>query len=248
MTQRNYPVKLCKPNPLHQKYNAATPVVIPNLVDWTSQFPPTDDQEQTSSCTAHGICGHLERLEIVQKETYVKLSRDFVYYGERDIEHDVNKDAGAIIANGIHFVCTAGAAPEAIWQFSAQDLFAKPSMEAYKEAAAHKGLQPFAIGQSATDIQHALASGNTIIFGISVFSSLESNEVARTGLVPMPSTHDEAMGGHCIVLVGYDRIKKLYKFRNSWGPWGDNGYGYLPFDYVHDPALASDFFTIAKIS
>lgn len=248
MTKRVYPVKLGQPNPLHQKYNAATPVVIPAVVDWTDQFPSVDDQGQTSSCTAHGICGSLERLEIVEKETYVKLSRDFVYYGERAIEHDTNKDAGAMISNGIRFVCTTGVPPEAEWQFTDADLFAKPTLEAYKDASLHKGLQPYSVAQVPNEIQHALASGNTIIFGISVYESLESDEVAKTGVVPMPGADEQCEGGHCIVLVGYDKGKQLYKFRNSWGNWGDGGYGYLPFDYVHSETMASDFWIISKIS
>jgi C1A family cysteine protease len=42
-------------------------------------------------------------------------------------------------------------------------------------------------------------------------------------------------GGHAICFVGYDSKKKLIKFKNSWGTnWGDNGYGYLPYNYIND--------------
>ena len=56
------------------------------------------------------------------------------------------------------------------------------------------------------------------------------------------------LGGHAIVIVGYDEEKRLFTFRNSWGEdWGDKGYGYLPYDYVCDKDLASDFWVITKI-
>ena len=35
--------------------------------------------------------------------------------------------------------------------------------------------------------------------------------------------------------VGYDDTTRLVKFKNSWSPyWGDNGYGYLPYQYIVD--------------
>ncbi|HLG96380.1 MAG TPA: hypothetical protein VKX49_08720 [Bryobacteraceae bacterium] len=47
----------------------------------------------------------------------------------------------------------------------------------------------------------------------------------------------------------YDDAKQLFTFRNSWGSsWGDQGYGYLPYAYVLDPSLASDFWVILSES
>jgi C1A family cysteine protease len=68
-----------------------------------------------------------------------------------------------------------------------------------------------------------------VALGIAVYESLESEEVARTGEIPVPQ---EFLGGHAILAVGYDDEKELVIIRNSWGKdWGDAGYGYLPYDY-----------------
>ena len=90
--------------------------------------------------------------------------------------------------------------------------------------------------------------GFPIVFGISVYESFESEEVAKTGIVQLPEKTEKMLGGHAIVIVGYDQEKHLFIFRNSWGEdWGDKGYGYLPFEYVCDKDLASDFWVVNKV-
>ena len=39
-------------------------------------------------------------------------------------------------------------------------------------------------------------------------------------------------GGHAMVIIGYDDTKKALRIANSWGTnWGDNGYGWIDYDY-----------------
>ena len=45
--------------------------------------------------------------------------------------------------------------------------------------------------------------------------------------------------------VGYDDAKQWFIIRNSWGTgWGMKGYFTLPYAYVTDASLASDFWTM----
>jgi C1A family cysteine protease len=62
----------------------------------------------------------------------------------------------------------------------------------------------------------------------------------------MPNTtKEQLLGGHAILLIGYDDKTKVFKFQNSWGVgWGDKGYGYIPYDYVLDNNLAFDLCTV----
>ena len=102
-----------------------------------------------------------------------------------------------------------------------------------------------------------LADGLPIIIGISVYDSFESDAVAATGKVLMPDTNAETcLGGHCLLLVGFQDANSCITC-NSWGPtpdelakdpnsgWGDRGYCYIPYAYLTDPNLASDFWTIS---
>jgi C1A family cysteine protease len=48
-----------------------------------------------------------------------------------------------------------------------------------------------------------------VALGIAVYESLESEEVARTGEIPVPQEGEELLGGHAILAVGYDDEKEL---------------------------------------
>ena len=67
-------------------------------------------------------------------------------------------------------------------------------------------------------------------------------------VVPMPKEGEEVIGGHAIFGCGFLEDKKQFIFRNSWGEsWGDQGYGYIPYDYLLNSDLASDFWTVTRV-
>jgi len=92
------------------------------------------------------------------------------------------------------------------------------------------------------EIKSRLATGYPIAFGFTVYPDLESEKVANTGLLPMPTYGEQPIGGHEVLIVGYDDATQLFKIRNSWGPgWGLSGYFLMPYAYATNPKLASDF-------
>ena len=65
----------------------------------------------------------------------------------------------------------------------------------------------------------------------------------------MPDVNKEKLlGGHAVMAVMYDDNLRVFGCRNSWGDkWGDEGYFYLPYDYILDEKLASDFWIITSV-
>lgn len=72
-----------------------------------------------------------------------------------------------------------------------------------------------------------LASGKGIAFGIHVDSTFKSYD---SGVWNYPSGAT-ALGGHAIVIAGYDDSKQAFYVRNSWGyDWGESGYIWIGYD------------------
>jgi C1A family cysteine protease len=66
----------------------------------------------------------------------------------------------------------------------------------------------------------------------------------------MPNTAtEEYLGGHAILIVGYDLVKQTFLVRNSWGPdVGIGGYFEFKSEFILDPKLSSDFWVISRVS
>jgi C1A family cysteine protease len=96
-------------------------------------------------------------------------------------------------------------------------------------------------------LKQALASGYPVAFGFEVFTSFETEAVAETGIQLLPQPHEHHMGGHAVLMVGYDDADQTFLVRNSWSAeWGISGYFKMPYAYAVDSKLASDFWVINK--
>ena len=64
------------------------------------------------------------------------------------------------------------------------------------------------------------------------FMLFPSTRKAQNGHIPIPKPGEKGLGFHSVCVNGYSREKRYFIFLNSWGrEWGDNGSGYLPFEY-----------------
>lgn len=228
-------------------YSAIAPVraVLPDKVDLRSKCSPVENQGNLGSCTANALVGALEFLEIKDGAKFVDLSRLFVYYNERAIEGTVNQDSGAYIRDGIKSLAKLGVCPEPEWPYRISDFTKKPGAQCYRDAKKHQITSYHRI-VTVDEMRSCLADGFPFVFGFTVYTAFESQTVARSGVVNMPSPGEQVLGGHAVVGVGYDDTKKRFWIRNSWDTdWGQDGYFTMPYDYL-DPKsnLADDFWTI----
>jgi C1A family cysteine protease len=213
---------------------------------WLGDLPPQGD---LGSCTANAIAGAVEFDQMKQGLAEATPSRLFIYYGERVIEGTVAQDSGAMIRDGMKVMVKSGAPPEPLWPYDVARFAEQPPQAAYVEALNHQVLAYARVNQDARSLKAMLASGFPVVFGFTVYESMMTPAVQASGNVPMPGwVFDAVLGGHAVLLVGYDDSTQLFRFRNSWGTgWGQAGYGTLPYAYVTNDNLADDFWTVRLI-
>jgi C1A family cysteine protease len=241
--------------PDHRDFLYAAPVemiaALPTNVDLRPGCPTVYDQGKLGSCTANAIGAALEFEQKKQGMKSFTPSRLFIYYNERVIENTVNSDSGAQIRDGIKTVASIGACPELPdWPYDIGKFAVKPpDVPAYKDAPLGKALQYNRVPQMLNQMKGCLASGYPFVFGFTVYEGFESDQVAKTGVVPMPAAGEAVLGGHAVMAVGYDDSTQRFIVRNSWSSaWGMNGYFTMPYAYPTDSNLAEDFWTISLVA
>lgn len=227
------------------------PMALPPVADMSGHpcMPPVYNQGACSSCTANAIGGALQyEWRQHQKGPDFVPSRLFIYYNERWLDGDVPYDNGATLRNGMKAINKWGFAKETLWPYVIKNFAKKPPVVAYSDGERRKVYQYSRVNQTRNDLCGALAANQPIVFGFAVYSSFDSRTVSKTGVVPMPKASERRLGGHAVLLVGYDMTRNLYMFRNSYGTtWGQKGYGYLPFEYLENGDLASDFWVVKSL-
>lgn len=215
------------------------------------RMPPVLDQGHLGSCTANAIANAMRYCEKKEAKPDVARSRLFIYFNERKMEGTVGSDSGAQIRCGIKTINRTGACPESEWPYDVSKFTECPPEKAYKDAKGCRALKYMRVRQDLASIKHALISDYPVIFGFKVFSSMETEAVKSSGDIPLPDPKkgDTLLGGHCILIVGYREKDKRFLIQNSWGEdWGDAGFGTIPYDYVTNPELASDFWVVEFVS
>ncbi len=219
---------------------------LPEKVDLRPLCPPVYDQGSLGSCTANAISAAIQFERLKQKliPDFVP-SRLFIYYNERVMENSIASDAGAQIRDGIKSVATQGDCPEPDWPYDIEKFSLKPAKQCYKDALKYTAVQYQRLPQILNQMKGCIASGYPFVFGFSVYSGFENENVAESGELNMPTSKESLLGGHAVVAVGYDDKTQRFNVRNSWGKsWGIKGYFTMPYAYLADSNLADDLWTI----
>lgn len=222
---------------------------LPTQVDLRQWASPIDNQGDLGACTGFSIKAARELMSIRDgKPAYVPLSPLFLYYYERKQEGTIDEDAGAQITTGMEVLQKLGVAPEALWSYDDRNDENPVTKEKFQQAPsgqAYSAARAFKVGEykpldTLRDIRYELAHRNPVVIGIEVYQAFYDTQ---TGVLPIPNPQEQSQGGHAVLVVGYDDVKKRLIVKNSWGSdWGDRGYFYMPYEYVR-LGLASEALT-----
>jgi len=236
------------PDPRDFKFKVTAPIPLPSLVDLRPKCPPIYNQYELGSCTANAMGGAFQFEQKKQGKEDFMPSRLFIYYNTRAIEGTIDSDAGATLRNTMKALVDDGTCPEEKWSYIVSKFANKPTFCCYQIAKNNQVLQYLRVTHDLNEIKQCLAQGHPIAFGMMLFESFMTQDVANSGNAIMPLPNESAIGGHAVLAVGYDNAKNCLIVRNSWGEnWGDKGYFYLPYQYITTPNLAADFWTIRLV-
>lgn len=234
-------------------FNAFPPKpIVVKSASLRSGMPKVYDQGQLGSCTGNAIAGAFEYDQMKQGLKDFMPSRLFIYYGERSIEGTIPLDNGASLRDGFIVINKSGVCSEVTCPYDIANFTNKPSVNAYTEALTHKSVKYMSIPATVTALKQAIVEGYPVIIGFSVPQSFESQSLATTGFMTIPTQKDKIIGGHAVVICGFNdnltnnNTTGFFEVRNSWSPdWGLGGYFWLPYNNVN--TLVSDCWVLETV-
>jgi C1A family cysteine protease len=217
-------------------------------VDPRSDMPPALDQGELGSCTANAT-GRAFRYDTIKDgKDCGELSRLWIYYFERALEHTLGQGDTGATGHDAYRVALHGIPAEKDYPYIVGRYDEKPpnvQPRAYKLSKPVHALRP-----AEQDFDRALSNGQTISYGFTVYESFEAGDWSSTsGVMPMPGRGEGVLGGHENLICGYlkdypDDYLSLNSWSTAWGIFG--GYFLIPKAFVLQSGAASDFRTIVR--
>lgn len=241
--------------------------VLPDKADLREWCTPVYDQGLLGSCTAHSAVGVVEYFEKRLSGSYIDASKLFIYKTTRNLL-GVTGDTGAWLRSTMGALVLCGTPAERYWQYTdhSPEFDKEPPAFVYSVAKSYRAIKYFRHDPTSLKLSPAavlesvkkyIAAGIPSMFGFLGFNSFEQSDVP--GAIPFPCSDEASQWGHAVVAVGYDDSKKITNIlcnnttigalliRNSWGNgWGEQGYGWLPYEYVLSN-LAWDFWSLLSM-
>lgn len=271
---RDYSPEHKEIKPVLQEIGLAEPekASLPSSVDLRPWCSKIENQGSLGSCTAQAGVGLVEYYERRAFGTYIDASRLFLYKATRNLLGWTG-DTGAFIRSTMGAMVLFGVPPERYWPYTTAEpapvapptyhFDMEPPSFCYAFAQNYQAIKYYRLDPPVTPVATLLQRAKTYLaanlpsmFGFTVFSSMGQAEI--TGRIPFPCSGEKVLGGHAVVAVGYDDAVTIENticgkettgallIRNSWGKdWGDNGYGWLPYEYVLR-GMARDWWTLLK--
>ena len=206
-----------------------------NSIDWSKQMSPVKDQGHLGSCVSFAVASlkewqeRKENLFEGKDDKIYDFSEQWIYYNAKKIDGYPDEE-GTDLRSAFKVLQKIGVPCEKGWKYNDEEV-GKP--ESWSHLIARWAL--IKSYERITTIDQLFKTLNTgpVVIGIQVFEEIMN--VGNNGVVPYPGNTLHSLGGHAICLVGYNNDNKQFKFKNSWTEkWGENGYGYLSYDYVYN--------------
>lgn len=227
---------------------------LPSHYDISARGPAVWDQGNLGSCTAHATLRCVEYAanqhadaNHLPRPFHSRPSRLYEYANSRILEGTpLTEDSGATIEDAFKAVAKYSVPDETYWTYDPNHFFVKPPQAAYDAAHKFTHFASAAVPQTELAIKQAIFNGFPVAIGIQVYDSMMAEQCITTGIIPMPDTTKESLqGAHALTAVSFSDTERMFTLANSWnvtcGLPNKPGYFKIPYDYVLNPNLASDF-------
>ena len=223
---------------------------LPTFKDLSEYLPPIGNQGRQSSCVGWAAAYALKSFqEKVENKITILFSPSFIY-------NQINngQDGGARFIDALNLLSQEGAARYDDMPYNENDWVTQPTQTAIENA------KPFRIDywrqvniMDIKEVKNQVTAGYPVVIGTEVDQGFQAGKrVGATDYI-WKSRQGNSIGGHAMLVVGFDDSRHAFKIMNSWGPtWGNDGFCWLDYTYftqaVKEGYVAKDAVNTATIT
>lgn len=202
-------------------------VVLQPWVDYTQYLPAVRDQMEVGACTGFGIgAEHYAAAFMNGSQPSEWYSPVWLYNGARSMEGTLGIDAGAMPDDVYDWVQANGLLYERFWPFTGLLDPNAPSAEQKAQAFRYASYSHIRVDNGESGIISALSDGHCVAVGMPW--PKEWVEGSKD-ILAKPGPGTLIVGGHEVLLYGYDEARGFFRMQNSWGTgWSDGGRARIP--------------------
>lgn len=222
---------------------AATPFAgdnLPRSVDMADRMPPAGNQGKQSSCVAWAVgyaCkSYQEKYEENSSYWNSGAINNNAVFSPAFIYNQINNgvDGGSLFVDALNVLSQQGAVKWADMPYNERDYLTRPNNDIKTKAKKYK--IDFWRRVNFADIKEVKAqlnAGFPVIIGAMIDQGFVNNGRNNSGQdFVWTSASGERLGGHAMLVVGYDDNKNAFKILNSWGQhWGNRGYCWISYSF-----------------
>src|ERR1019366_3976033 len=175
---------------------------VPQHVDLREWGGPIKDQGEEGSCTGHAFSSAREWIARKYEKASPILSAQCLYVEELIADGSFPNDDGAMPRTGCQVLTAKGCCEASLYPYVAGK-FTDPTAEQAQNALKYKTGAYHRLG-SLSDYLRCLADATPwpVAVGFTVYESFMSQQVADTGVMPIPKPGEEQQGGHEVLCLG----------------------------------------------
>lgn len=199
-----------------------------------SAFTTIHDSGAEGSVVGHAIAAAME-ISLAVAGRSERLSARYAYEKARVVSGMKPFDGdGATIPSGLQTARKFGIPLDDAWPYRATER-ELPVDQTWEDLDKVRPRFKAAVHQIRRyeEVPYHLALRRPIVTGFTVYGdSWYGERATESGWIEL-AEEQNVVGGHAVVIVGFDGQRNALKFANSWGSgWGDSGFGYISRDAV----------------
>jgi len=230
MTEQQFGLGLIGPDPKDERDLQLSAFIseatIPQVFSYRSKTTPLKNQSSFGGCAAFAGVGAKEYQENTEGELEDLSEQDL--YGKAKTRDGFGGE-GTTLRAIVESLYKEGVCEESYFPYEAKyPPTNSPKPGAVENAAKYKITNYANINNTIDAVTQAVYTTGPCLGGFWVYNGIYN--VKSDGIIPMPAANEQSIGGHAMVIIGYDLNRQMLELRNSWGPtYGDHGHLWMPF-------------------